>query len=120
MKNTTVTILVDTGSSHSFISATPVQELELPTEETGPLTATSADGSSIISHAVSRKVKWLIQLYEFTFDMHIMKIGGSDIILGVDWMYYFSPISFDFKQLKVTLSNNNESFLLEGMVENLT
>lgn len=47
-----------------------------------------------------------------------MKIGGWDIILGVDWMYQFSPTSFDFKQLKIILCNDNESIFLEGMVEN--
>lgn len=106
------------GSSHSFISPAVVENLELTSESTGPLLATLADGSSVRSQAICRQVQWVIPQYEFTFDLRIMKLGGWDIILGVDWMYQFSPISFDFKQLKITLSNDKETILLEGLVEN--
>lgn len=50
--------------------------------------------------------------------MRVLNLGGWDIILGVDWMYQFSPISFDFKELRISLSNDNETIMLEGMVEN--
>lgn len=50
--------------------------------------------------------------------MRIMIIGGWYIILEVYWIFEFSPISFDSKQFKVSLSTNYETILLEGGVEN--
>lgn len=87
MHNTIVMILVNTGSSHTFISHVLVQKLKLNIESTGHLLATLADGRSIESTAVCRKVQWLIQNYDFSFDMRVMSLRGWDIILGVDWMY---------------------------------
>lgn len=77
-----------------------------------------ADGRSIISQGLCKDIKWLIQNSEFEFDMRVMGIDGWDMILGVDWMYQFSPISFDFKQLKISLSKDQEKIMLEGRVEN--
>lgn len=112
-----VSLLVDTGSSHTFIHPGLIESLGLVAERTDPLVATIADGGKVISHAICRGVQWQVQKYHFQFDMRIMGIGGWDIILGVDWMYQYSPISFDFKQLKVSLATDKETIMLEGGVD---
>ena len=43
----------------------------------------------------------------------------ADIYLGVDWMYNFSPIIFDFKQLQVKMLKEHEEIILEGAIKNL-
>lgn len=110
--------MVDTWSSHTFISPALMEFCQLTPERTDPLVATIADGSTVISHAICRRVKWQIQKHEFQFDMRIMCIEGWDIILGVDWMYQYSPISFDFKQLRISLANDKETIMLQGGVDN--
>lgn len=35
------------------------------------------------------------------------------MILEVDWMFNYSPITFDFKQLQVKLLNQGEKMVLE-------
>lgn len=61
IKNTTVSILVDTGRSHSFISPELVKNLEFQSKHTGPLVATLADGNSFTSQSICKQVQWLIQ-----------------------------------------------------------
>lgn len=63
-----------------------------------------ADGSGVTSYAICPKVSWRIQKYHFTYDLKIMELGGLDIILGVDWMFQFSPVVFYFHQLNITLT----------------
>ena len=47
-----------------------------------------------------------------------MELGCWDIILGVDWMTHFRPITFDFHQLTVPLHNQGEVIHLRGQAEN--
>lgn len=116
-----MSVLVDSGSSHSFISPGVVSHLGLSKEGLGPLVATIADGSTLVSHDVCKAVKWRIQQYDFRFDLRVIDIGRWDIILGVDWMYQFSPIFFDFKKLKISLSNDDDhQMVLQGTLESPT
>lgn len=76
LKGEVVSILVDTGSSHSFISPKVANRVNLQAEKIGPLVATIADGSSLVSYAVCKGVKWQIQQYGFKFDLRVLDIGG--------------------------------------------
>ncbi|XP_027076964.1 uncharacterized protein [Coffea arabica] len=111
-----VKILVDTGSSDSFIHHRVVNLLHLPYHSVSPFTVTLADGTDITSGAISPNVSWVIQDYRFQFDLKIMELGGWDIILGVDWMCQFSPITFDFHSLSIALSDKGSLLHLQGLV----
>nr|XP_027072057.1 uncharacterized protein LOC113696870 [Coffea arabica] len=111
-----IKILVDTGASNSFIHFGLARSLYLPSQEVTPFTVTLADGTDITSGAVCPSVKWLIQDYQFQFDLKVMDLGNWDIILGVDWMYQFSPITFDFHSLNIALSSSGSLLHLQGLI----
>nr|XP_027071642.1 uncharacterized protein LOC113696426 [Coffea arabica] len=111
-----VKILVDTGSSDSFIHHRVVNLLQLPYHSISPFTVTLADGTDITNGVISPNVSWVIQDYRFQFDLKIMELGGWDIILGVDWMCQFSPITFDFHSLSIALSDKESLLHLQGLV----
>nr|XP_027093474.1 uncharacterized protein LOC113713862 [Coffea arabica] len=111
-----VKILVDTGASNSFIHFDLAKSLYLPHQEVTPFTVTLADGTDITSGAICPRVKWLIQDYQFQFDLKVMDLGNWDIILGVDWMYQFSPITFDFHSLSIALSSSGSLLHLQGLI----
>ncbi|KAL3527963.1 hypothetical protein ACH5RR_012619 [Cinchona calisaya] len=46
-----------------------------------------------------------------------LEVGGWDIILGVDWMFQYSPFVFDFRQLLIQLHQEGESITLSGKLE---
>nr|XP_027124372.1 uncharacterized protein LOC113741087 [Coffea arabica] len=46
-----------------------------------------------------------------------MELGGWDIILGVDWMTHFSPITFNFYQLRISLHHEEDEIQLHGRAE---
>ena len=46
-----------------------------------------------------------------------MELEGWDIILGIDWMTHFSPITFDFQQLRISLHNERNKIHLHGQAE---
>lgn len=113
----TVNILLDTGSTDSYIHSSWVQRLQLKQNEVEPFSVVIADGRTITGSTVFPKVKWSIQGYQFSFDLKLMQLGGWDIILGGDWMYQYSPITFDFKELKVQFAMNGGDCTLQGSAQ---
>lgn len=90
-------ILVDTGSSDSYIHSEQVQKLALKKQQTEPTSVIIADGSTVTSHQLCPRVKWEIQGHKFCHDLRSMNVGVWDMILGVDWMTSYSPITLDFQ-----------------------
>lgn len=74
------------------------------------------DGSSVTSGAIYPRMPWKIQEHQFRFVLRIMELGGWDIILGVDWMCHFIPITFDFHKLSIALSSEGELVHLQGFI----
>nr|XP_027099356.1 uncharacterized protein LOC113718666 [Coffea arabica] len=115
-----VRILVDTGSSDSYIHHKLVSTQGIPFEYIKPFTVTMGDGSLVTSGAHCPKVSWNVQNNKFCFDLRIMELGDWDLILGVDWMHNYSPITFDFRQLKISMFHQGEVVTLHGAVTDAT
>ncbi|XP_071926629.1 uncharacterized protein [Coffea arabica] len=86
----TVKILVDTGSSDSYIHHMLVLAQGIPFEYVKPFTVTIGMG------------------------VWIMELGDWDLILGVDWMCNYNPITFDFHQLNFYIPLGRGQVTTEG------
>ena len=75
------------------------------------------NGASVSSNAICPNVHWRINQDSFKFNLKVMELGGWDIILGMDWMTHFSPITFDFQQLRLSLHNEGNEIHLHGQAE---
>ncbi|WOH05166.1 hypothetical protein DCAR_0624580 [Daucus carota subsp. sativus] len=121
LKEKTITILVDTGSTLTYLNVEVVKQLGLEVTKGEPIQVRLADGRMVVSSEWVPKVKWKIQDYSFCFDMRVLDIGGWDMIVGVDWMEQYSPLLFDFKKLYLKLNaegNKDEQMTLQGTVKN--
>ncbi|XP_027088658.1 uncharacterized protein [Coffea arabica] len=109
-------ILVDTRSSDSYISSEKVIAFDIPYRLVDPFSIIVGNGACVTSKAICPKVVWGINQYKFCYDLKVMDLSSWDIILGVDWMTHFSPITFDFHQLTISLHNQGE--VVQGQTEN--
>ncbi|KAL4369229.1 hypothetical protein GQ457_05G012890 [Hibiscus cannabinus] len=113
IKGNPVSILVDSGSTHSFITPGWAKEgLELV--QTSPLIITVANGEKLHSTTKVKQLQWQMQGHSFLHDFRVLKMGGSDIVLGVDWMRTFSPILMDFKEMTLSFNKDGKDITLQG------
>ncbi|XP_074343112.1 uncharacterized protein LOC141680927 [Apium graveolens] len=114
LKGKRISILIDSGSTHSFIDSGLVKQLGLIAEVVLPLIVSVADGSRIIVDSICKKLEFTIQGHKFSNDLRLFPLGGSDLILGVDWLKQFNPITLDYAELRITLVKEGVPITLQG------
>lgn len=84
MKRRKVSILIDSGSTHNFIDETLIQELKCKVEFTNHVIVIMASGDKLSSTAIYNPLTWTIQGMECQFQLRVLRLGGSDMVLRVD------------------------------------
>jgi len=91
-----VLILLDSGSSTSFISQHLLSQLSVNPVQCHSLAIKVANGELMQCSAQLPATVWSIQQYQFTHDFKVLPITHYDIILGMDWLQLFSPMKVDW------------------------
>ena len=107
-------ILIDSGSSHSFLDESTTKELLCILQPTIPLYVMVANGHKMISRYKCQGFTWRMQGHEFSVELRILQLGGCEVVLGVDWMKTVNPLIFDFNTLEVTFDKGGRRIILTG------
>lgn len=99
VKNNTSAILVYTGSTHSFLDPHTARRFGCEVVSTASLSVTVADGSTVHYNYKCPNFQWEMGAHNFLFVMGILKFGGCDVVLGVDFMRRFGLVLFDYSNL---------------------
>lgn len=102
---------------HSFLKENTTKKLGCRLVSTQPLSVTVANGSKVINKSSCIGFQWEMHGERFATDLRLLKLGGCDIVLGVDWMKTVSPISFDFNKLEVTFEKHGRKLTLAGSLD---
>jgi len=92
VKNKVMLLLLDSGSSHSFISSSFVAMANLPTIPVTTTTVKLANGQQLNAQAKVLNLQWYIQGHTLHSDMLVIDMGPYDAILGFDWLKLHSPM----------------------------
>lgn len=75
-KNRQLVILIDSGSTTSFIDKWVAQEMRLELVAISPTTVVVADGRKMCCGHKCLGWKWKMQGYEFQFEVRMLELGG--------------------------------------------
>ncbi|GMI89777.1 hypothetical protein HRI_002647000 [Hibiscus trionum] len=106
--------LLDSGSTHNFISLAVVKKLGMLVDKRKQLRVTVADGNSLGTLGECLKVKWEAQGYCFQSDFLVLALRNCDVVLGVQWFSQLGTIKWDFAELKMEFRYNGELVELKG------
>nr|XP_009629427.1 uncharacterized protein LOC104119583 [Nicotiana tomentosiformis] len=125
IKGQQVVGLIDSGSTNSFIDPQVAKTSSIFVEELGrPMRVKVANGQYLLCKTKCHNLGWKMQDREFKFNFGILKVGGCDMVLGMDWVDTVSPIILHTHSLSITFLHNKEWVTLwscpnDGKVSNV-
>ena len=96
-----LTALVDTGSTHNFLSRDSMRRLALQPAGAEKFSVTVANGDRLTCHGVARQVPVLIGDEPFSINCVGIDLGCYDFILGVYFLSTLGPILWDLDVLSL-------------------
>ncbi|XP_019163173.1 PREDICTED: uncharacterized protein LOC109159525 [Ipomoea nil] len=115
-----ITILVDCGSTHSFIDPRILVQLRITPEKARGLIVTVANGEIMSCDSVCCGLKWQVQDETFERDLIVLRLGGCDMVLGMDWIDSYSPIQLHTRPPGISFYKDGKRVLLKGMTKGIT
>jgi hypothetical protein len=109
------TVLVDSGSSTSFLSTALAINLTHCTTVGHSSTVQVAGGGMLCSPVVLKSVAWSIDKCSFQSDFRVLDLSAFDAIIGMDWLAAFSPMHVDWHQKWLAISYQGQYTLLQGL-----
>lgn len=115
MANKTVLILVDTGSSHSFVSSHFVNMVSLPTILMPQQKVKLANGEWLHTTRKVLNLQWFTQSHTFQHDIIVLDMLPYDAILGYDWLKANSPMQCDWLAKTLQFTHKGKPVTIKGI-----
>ncbi|XP_026458919.1 uncharacterized protein LOC113359517 [Papaver somniferum] len=110
-----ISILIDTGSTHSFIDSTLATSLNCFIAQTGSLLVTIANRDKTVSSGMCSQLDWTMQGHKFCGDLRLLPLGGCDIVLGANWLRNLDDVLFNLSKLCITFKHKGKKITLTGI-----
>ena len=88
--------LLDSGSTHNFITEDAARRTGLPLQHRSGMMATVANGEHIACLGTIRQASFTIDEESFHTDLFVLPLAGYDVVLGTQWLAMLEPILWDF------------------------
>lgn len=89
-------VLIDGGSTHSFLDENTTSKLKCELVETAQMKVVVANGNHLISRHECSGFEWSMEGMVFQTIVRTIPMGGYDLVLGVDWLGSLGPVTFDY------------------------
>jgi hypothetical protein len=110
-----VLILVDSGSSHSFISEVVDRKLQEQVQSMKPIAVRIADGVTLSCTGLIPACKWKSHGHEFETNLRVLSSVCYDIVVGMDWLQDCGPMWVDWTEKQLQFQPTGELILLTGV-----
>ncbi|XP_068653851.1 uncharacterized protein [Aristolochia californica] len=108
--------LVDSGSTHNFISEPVTKQLRLEIQQQKGLSVSVANGAKIVSVGLCANTPFTIEGHSFKADLLDIPLAGFDLVLGVKWLQLLGPILWDFQARTMTFTAQQGQITLQGIM----
>ena len=107
--------LLDSGSTHNFISAEVARRSGLPLRHRPRLTALVVNGERVTCEGVIRDAPLLIDGEAFPADLFVMPLAGYDVVLGTRWLGALGPIVWDLGSQRMSFQRHGRPISWTGV-----
>ncbi|KAG2663117.1 hypothetical protein I3760_16G012600 [Carya illinoinensis] len=110
-----VLTLIDSGSTHNFISERMASLLRLPVVPTEAFTVQVANGADLRCHGRFDEVPVNLQGITFSLTLYSLPLTGLDLVLGIQWLELLGSVVCNWKRLTMEFSWDNQTRRLIGI-----
>jgi hypothetical protein len=107
-------MLVDSGSTHSFISEAVVSAWP-EVRQCRPMQVKVADGGLLRNDLEVHNCRWSAQGAEFITTLCLFPLGCYDVILGIDWLQTTGDMNVNWGLKRLSFLHQGKSILLQGI-----
>jgi hypothetical protein len=115
-----IMILIDSGSSATFVSDRLVAKAQLHTTAVTPIQVAVVDGGKLHSDKMVLDFSWWTQGHHFSNEARVLPLGTYDLILGMDWLEKHSPMWVDWKRKRMRFTYQESRISLTGVKDYTT
>ena len=108
-------ILIDSRSTHNFLDAALVPQLHIHVDTSQILEVKVANGAVIKAQGICKAVPIRMQGETFMVHLHVLPMGGCDLVLGTHWLGTLGVIQWDFKLLTMSFYHEHRQVQLRGL-----
>ena len=110
-----IIVLIDSGSTHNFISTRLANLLKLPIIPTAAFPVKVANGEKLACQGKFENIQILIQDIPFFLTVYALPISGLDLVLGIQWLEELGTVECNWKSLTMNFNWNNRPRHLQGL-----
>nr|GMC60966.1 retrotransposon-related protein [Ipomoea batatas] len=114
IKGSSCLVLIDSGSTHNFINPAIVERLQLPTKSIKPFQVYIGNGDTLGCQHVCPGVEVCMQGLTFAVDLHVLRIVGPDVVLGVQWLQSLGSVTHDYSKMTMEFHMGSTIVTLKG------
>ncbi|KAJ4964981.1 hypothetical protein NE237_016830 [Protea cynaroides] len=103
LQNKLDTVLIDSGSTHNFMSQTLANRVMV------------ASGEKLISPGKCNQTQLILQGIPIFVDFYLLPLEGYDVVLGTEWLSTLGPIVWDFSKLQMSFHVEGKEVALHGL-----
>ena len=107
-------ILVDSGSTHNFISNQVAERLHCRLTSIKALIVQVADGGLMICYSVCNNFQWSMQGVSFETDVYTLDLQNCDMILGIQWLAKLKTIVYNYKEMWMAFIWQGQEVCIKG------
>jgi hypothetical protein len=111
-------LLLDSGSSRSFVDQSLVTKLQCPVTTIATLKVKVASGDYMYCDKMVKNMQWWLQGHTFETDMRVLHLGGYDVILGMDWLEQWGLMTCEWEQKWIEFTYKAQIVRLTGLARN--
>jgi len=115
-----VLILVDSGSTHNFISEALVEDLSLPTQNIHSFGVQIGNGQIVKCHKICPNLSIQLPGLVVIQDFYPFAIGGADLVLGIRWLASLNTVQANWSEMFMIFFINGKKYKLQGVKSNHT
>lgn len=120
VNNQEILILIDSGSSCTFISEQTAKSLQCTVSPTQAVSVTVANGHKLTSDQQVVGFTWWTQGHTFSHSARVLDIPYFDLVLGMDWLEAHSPMWIHWKRKLLRFSHAGQRIALKGIKDTLS